>query len=113
MYEQIALRVSKQNLKNFVRTVSVSSVLVTTIFTTNSGCGFRMETRVRDNSWRGIRQLVKKPTHAAGHTLDLVLTDMGSGVTVKVAPGIHERDHYSTVTKLQAELPLCENQTYS
>jgi hypothetical protein len=61
----------------------------------------------------GFRQLVSAPTHFAGNLLDLVLTDLGSGITAKVMSGIHDTDHYSTLTTLRAELTSPYVDTYS
>ena len=41
----------------------------------------------------GLSELVRKPTHGAGHLLDLILTDMKLSTLIKVLPEINIDDH--------------------
>ena len=55
----------------------------------------------------GFRQHVNAPTRGA-HLLDLVLSDFQSGVTCRVTPGIHDKDHRGVLTKVAMEIPCTE-----
>ena len=51
----------------------------------------------------GLRQIVSKPTRGP-YLLDLVLTDLPSGVRCEVVPGIHENDHDGVLTSVKVEI---------
>ena len=55
----------------------------------------------------GLRQHVKEPTRGP-YLLDLVLSDFQSGVTCKVTPGIHDRDHRGVMAKVRMDIPAAE-----
>ena len=55
----------------------------------------------------GLRQLVANPTRGP-YLLDLVLSDMASGVTCRVVPGIHEDDHDGVLTTVKLHIPSSE-----
>ena len=55
----------------------------------------------------GLQQHVREPTRGP-HLLDLVLSSFGSGLTCRVTPGIHDRDHDSVLTKVKVAVPASE-----
>ena len=55
----------------------------------------------------GLRQLVTKPTRGA-YMLDLVLSDLTSGIRCRVVPGIHGNDHDAVITIVNIEIPAAE-----
>ena len=55
----------------------------------------------------GLRQLVRKPTRGS-YLLDLVLSDLASGIRCTVVPGIHENDHDGVLTKVDLCIPASE-----
>ncbi len=55
----------------------------------------------------GLRQLVKDPTRGP-YLLDLVLSDLASGIRCHVVPGIHEDDHDGVLTTVKLSIPSSE-----
>ena len=52
----------------------------------------------------GLRQLVSEPTRGP-YLLDLVLSDLASGIRCRVVPGIHENDHDGVLTTVNLRIP--------
>ena len=55
----------------------------------------------------GLRQLVKEPTRGP-YLLDLVLSDLASGIRCRVVPGIHGTDHDGVLTIVNLDIPASE-----
>ena len=55
----------------------------------------------------GLRQLVKKPTRGP-HLLDLVLSDLASGIRCRVVKGIHGNDHDGVLTTVSLAIPATQ-----
>ncbi len=67
----------------------------------NSPEGLELETVCCSH---GLRQLVTKPTRGP-YLLDLVLTDLASGIRCRVVPGIHGNDHDAVLTAVNLAIP--------
>ena len=52
----------------------------------------------------GLRQLVSSPTRGP-YLLDLVLSDLASGIRCRVVPGIHGNDHDGVLTTVHLSVP--------
>ena len=55
----------------------------------------------------GLRQLVKEPTRGP-YLLDLVLSDLASGIRCRVVPGIHGTDHDGVLITVNLDIAVSE-----
>ena len=55
----------------------------------------------------GLEQFVQKPTRGE-NLLDLVLSDLASGLRTKVTPGIHDDDHWGVLASVDVSIPSSE-----
>ena len=62
----------------------------------------RMFNFCRDN---GFTQYVNTPTHAAGNRLDLVISDLASGIRAHVEPIFHAGDHHPILCNVSISTP--------